>query len=307
MHFRLRYIYVISLFVFIASPCYLFFIIITPKAPIHVLTKLIYEPGHNIENAKLCHGREPPKVFIGIISAPKNYEERNTIRATWGNHRRRDVVLAFFIGKSLDSAVNRKITQESFTYSDIVRSNNIDSYMNLTLKTISLIEWTLRHCSNARFVMKCDDDVFVNVTNLLSFINIKFDSKNTIFGELGKDLSPLWWPPRWYVSSSEYDKPRYPDFLFGPAYLLSSDCLRPLFTQALKTEFFRLEDVFITGIVAESVNIQRVGSPLFIRSDYTHEIDHGMNFNILNETKKRISIHGLSLSQQDEIWHCIAN
>ena len=41
-----------------------------------------------------------------------------------------------------------------------------DSYHNLTLKTVMGLKWVKDHCSQARFVMKTDDDIFVNLPKL---------------------------------------------------------------------------------------------------------------------------------------------
>jgi len=41
-----------------------------------------------------------------------------------------------------------------------------DDYSNLTAKSVALLHWTWRHCADAELVLKCDDDVFVNVRRL---------------------------------------------------------------------------------------------------------------------------------------------
>lgn len=56
-------------------------------------------------------------------------------------------------------------------FGDIVVADMKDSYKNLTLKVLYMLEWTSTHCSNARFFMKTDDDVFLNVPLVLDFIS----------------------------------------------------------------------------------------------------------------------------------------
>ena len=48
--------------------------------------------------------------------------------------------------------------------------NFIDSYGNLTLKTMMGLKWASRYCWRAKFVYKVDDDMFVNVENLLKYL-----------------------------------------------------------------------------------------------------------------------------------------
>ena len=38
-----------------------------------------------------------------------------------------------------------------------------DIYYNLTLKTVMGLKWSSIYCSQAKYVMKTDDDIFVNV------------------------------------------------------------------------------------------------------------------------------------------------
>ncbi len=56
-------------------------------------------------------------------------------------------------------------------YGDLVQENFIDSYRNLTLKTLMGIRWASIHCSNAKFVVKIDDDVIINPFYLLNYLD----------------------------------------------------------------------------------------------------------------------------------------
>lgn len=55
-------------------------------------------------------------------------------------------------------------------FGDIIIADMKDSYKNLTLKVLYMVEWASTYCSNARFFMKTDDDVFLNVPLVLDFI-----------------------------------------------------------------------------------------------------------------------------------------
>lgn len=60
------------------------------------------------------------------------------------------------------------LERESVAQGDILQAAFQDSYRNLTLKTLSGLSWADRHCPMARYVLKTDDDVFVNVPELVS-------------------------------------------------------------------------------------------------------------------------------------------
>ena len=38
-----------------------------------------------------------------------------------------------------------------------------DIYYNLTLKTVMGLKWTSIYCNQAKYIMKTDDDIFVNI------------------------------------------------------------------------------------------------------------------------------------------------
>jgi hypothetical protein len=62
------------------------------------------------------------------------------------------------------------IETEKHLYDDLIVANFKDSYDNLTLKTMSTLEWMDSYCNQSEYILKTDDDMFINVPNLLSFI-----------------------------------------------------------------------------------------------------------------------------------------
>lgn len=62
----------------------------------------------------------------------------------------------------------------------------------------------------------------------------------------------------YYVSPEEYSPPRYPAFTLGSVYMVTRAAVHDLYTKATELAFFKLEDVFMTGIVAELLNVTRI-------------------------------------------------
>lgn len=96
--------------------------------------------------------------------------------------------MAFVLGATNIQSIEDSLEAESYMYSDIIRGRFIDSYNNLTLKTISSLEWVDTYCSRAAFVLKTDDDMFINVLRLMSFIDKHRleERQKIIFGRLAK-------------------------------------------------------------------------------------------------------------------------
>ncbi|NXX47410.1 B3GT4 galactosyltransferase, partial [Tricholaema leucomelas] len=57
------------------------------------------------------------------------------------------------------------------THGDLLQGDFRDSYSNLTLKTLLLLRWAAAHCPSAAFLLKADDDVFVNLPSLTSYLS----------------------------------------------------------------------------------------------------------------------------------------
>lgn len=179
-------------------------------------------------------------------------------------------------------------------YNDIIRGRFVDSYNNLTLKTISMLEWVDDNCPKASFVLKTDDDMFINVPKLLQFTEKKHTDKRTIYGRLAKKWKPIRnKKSKYYVSLEQYKPAIFPQFTTGPAYLMTSDCVADLYNKALNLTYLKLEDVYTTGIVAQEVNVKRVLVNEFL--------NRRIAFNACN-IKKSISLHMIKPPEQFDLW-----
>ncbi|XP_028315515.1 beta-1,3-galactosyltransferase 2-like isoform X2 [Gouania willdenowi] len=120
---------------------------------------------------------ESPFLVLIIPVEPHNQEARNIIRNTWGKET---MVLGhvvshyFLLGLSTEGygtkAFQEELLLESQRHHDILQSNFVDSYKNLTIKTMVMFEWLSTHCSNTSYAMKIDSDIFLNVQKLVDLL-----------------------------------------------------------------------------------------------------------------------------------------
>jgi hypothetical protein len=137
-------------------------------------------PGHSI-----CTNDVLLLAFVTI--AVNNFEQRDIIRTTWASKNLfPQIKTVFMVGMSKSDEINRKVYLENQYYGDVVQESFMDTYNNLTLKTIQGFKWAAKYCKNARFVMKVDDDVVVNSFYLINFLEKKKieepNLNNTIMG-----------------------------------------------------------------------------------------------------------------------------
>lgn len=137
----------------------------------------------------------PKKVFLilMVVSAPNGFIRRNAIRGTWSQsyyrnrhgkrktkefpegeaYRPKEVVkVVFLIGYSKNREIMNLVETEAKTYGDIVLGGLHEDYRNLTMKTRLGLKWAYYHCE-AKYILKTDDDVFINPVPLVEWLKVQ--------------------------------------------------------------------------------------------------------------------------------------
>ena len=127
---------------------------------------------------------EPNKLYSLIIvvnSAGYNFNRRNHIRSTWGTLQpqasNETLKVIFMVARSRNVTIDKLLMIESQKYQDILMGDFIDDYKNNTLKTI-YSHYRINQACKTNFLLKTDDDVYVNVIPLLE--NIKYINPKSI-------------------------------------------------------------------------------------------------------------------------------
>ncbi|KAK7866511.1 hypothetical protein R5R35_002471 [Gryllus longicercus] len=241
-------------------------------------------------------GANTPYLLVVVCSALEHAATRAAIRDTWGSLREVEnmtVHLAFLVGmpspgSSSAEHLQEALDEESAHYGDLVQENFVDSYNNLTLKTVFLLKWVRTHCAGARFIMKTDDDMFVNIRSLVVLLlAIERGRARALINGISVALPGVSGRPplspgpillgalicgarpitnasnKWYAPKYMYQGRIYPNYLSGTGYVMSADAVGPLYSTALRTPFFHLEDVFLTGICARQAGLRPRDHPAF--------------------------------------------
>ena len=179
-------------------------------------------------------------VVVIVLSARGHFERRQTIRDTWAKgHDQvyfvvgtpcRIPVLAriselrcqrrpgvkHIVDKIHDARLQREheqIVAENENHRDIIVAPRSESYVSLPNKLKFGYDFVIRHCSQAQWIVKADDDFYVRVDALSGFLEPLNASVPTVVGKI------LWWgdPVRRSGKNAEhaYKKRRYPNFAIG--------------------------------------------------------------------------------------------
>ena len=205
-----------------------------------------------IDNPKICKSNgQSIDVMILIFSTHSKRKQREALRQTWLTYSKNNtgnVRYAFMFGNIKSSIENRLLKEESDRYGDIVQENFEDSYGNLTVKTIMAFKWASTKCTQARFVMKADDDVYVNIPGVFAKIRNHGVMLQTRIGGVCKrktkpDRNPK---SKWYISYEMYPEKFIPEFCSGTAYLTSMNVARNIYKISSDIPYVNLEDIYIS-------------------------------------------------------------
>ncbi|NXP48202.1 B3GL1 acetylgalactosaminyltransferase, partial [Heliornis fulica] len=247
-----------------------------------------------------CRDIEPFLVIL-VSSSPKDVNSRQAIRATWASqnfwwgHR---ILTLFLLGQDTgreDDAAALSVEDESILYGDIIRQDFMDTYDNLTLKTIMAFRWVTEFCSNTRFLMKTDADVFINTANLVKLL-LKLNASENVFTgyPLIDNFAYRGFSRKTYISYDEYPFQLYPPYCSGMGYILDGKLAQRIYELMSHIKPIKFEDVYV-GIC---LNILKVN--ISVPEDEQFFL-HKINFDLC-KYRHLIAVHGITPSEIIGFW-----
>ena len=200
--------------------------------------------------------------------------------------------LVFVMGLSENEIVNRFVEREASIYQDIVLGNFIDTYRNLTYKYLTGLRWVTHHCNTAPFVMKTDDDVFIDIIDFtfqLKSMQVEEGSvRNLLACPINPYRSPIRKISKWQVTYEEYPNTTYPVYCSGWSALFSQDVANKLLLISFVEPFFWIDDVYVSGFLASRLGLKHrnlPGSGGLVWMDWHYNGMHASMDSWLNDSK----------------------
>ena len=214
-----------------------------------------------VENVNVCKNElgesEDITLLILVASYHPNVQARRVIRQTWGSvkeYKGHRIKTLFIFGVHKDKNLMSQITYELEQYGDVIQYNVDDRYRTLTNKTMLGLNWVLKNCPKAKYVLKTDDDAFNIPQRFVDYVTT-IEREDFIGGycfSIKPDRSP---GSKFYTTRDEYPDYFYPTYCSGPGYLLSNAAVKSIVNVAQHVKFLHMEDVFVTGVCRNAANI----------------------------------------------------
>uniref|UniRef100_A0A667ZJN1 Hexosyltransferase n=1 Tax=Myripristis murdjan TaxID=586833 RepID=A0A667ZJN1_9TELE len=220
-----------------------------------------------MDHTEVCKAKAPFLVLM-VAVATSDTSARDAIRRTWGNETlvQGELVKTLFLlglpGGDDAEQKQQKLRAENLLYNDLIQSNFMDTYLNLTIKTMVIMDWLATHCPGAAYAMKIDADMFLNVDNLVIMLKKPgIPKQNYLTGMLMRNRDVVRFKDsKWYVSEELFPDPVYPTYALGMGYVFSND-LTEKFVQASKAiKPFNIEDAYI-GMCMKNLGLAPMSPP----------------------------------------------
>ncbi|MBN3299626.1 B3GT2 galactosyltransferase, partial [Amia calva] len=202
--------------------------------------------------------------------APHERPARDAIRKTWGQENSVpgvDILRIFVLGlPSGDQAtqIQVELERESQEHHDIIQKDFLDSYRNLTIKTMAIMDWLVSYCLRASYAMKIDTDMFLNVDYLVNKLldpSAAHPKRNYITGLVLENTAVHRNKgSKFYMPKEVFPSDTYPIYVSGVGYVFSIDLASKLLSTSWLVEPVFLEDVYV-GLCLRQLGIRPVSLP----------------------------------------------
>lgn len=208
-----------------------------------------------------------PFLLLVVPVAPSNRASRDAIRKTWGGEKEvlgQSVETVFMLGLprgASEAQQQEEIRRESQQYRDLIQSDFLDSYRNLTIKTMMTQEWVVAHCLGVSYVAKVDSDMFLHVENLVRLLEPATARQDYMTGL-------VWWHSKvirnpfnkFYMPSHVVPEPEYPPYPLGMFYVMSMDLPTKILGVSTQIQAVYIEDVYL-GMCLKRLGIAPTDPP----------------------------------------------
>ena len=198
----------------------------------------------------VCPSLSPPDIIVVVMIAPKSHKTRKFLRETTLRFTQNNTALGirhtFVVGVTKSLKIQQQLEMENQHHGDIIQQNFMDTYKNLTLKSLAAFEWVTKHCPTTKWIVKADEDLYINIVSLWKTANF-YANSDVMLGACIYRAKPRRKQKqnKYYLSFEEYPYSVFPKYCCGPMYMLTISVAKHLLEVSPNCPFIRFEDVYM--------------------------------------------------------------
>ncbi|XP_062588449.1 beta-1,3-galactosyltransferase 1-like [Saccostrea cucullata] len=213
----------------------------------------------------LCqdHDNTPLKLLIMISSRITHFHRRTALRKSWISlFSSNDTIrYSFVIGRSESTVYNDAANTERNVFNDIILLDLEDTDDSEASKTIGILNWTHKNCAKVQYLLKINDDTFLNIYTLNKYLK-RNKQENAIIGcktdgSENEHFLQKYLFRHLYFSTTVQNV--HPVYIKSSAYLITGDIISKLYMATNHVQHFCSEDKYITGLCREYIKAEAVG------------------------------------------------
>ena len=202
----------------------------------------------NIDRLKTNSSRF--KLVVLVSTHALHTGRRKLIRYYWGNHSRWTTPFQWkviFVTGFFSSFQKIQLHAEADTYKDTLIESVKEDFYTLSFKVMLGLKWVQANLKYD-FLLKCDDDVFVNIDRLMRLL---LTTRDQYFGQK-MEFQPVEREGRYGVSVEEHPSPIYDPFCSGGGFVLSHLTVSRMIPFFNWVNPLKIDDAYIGKIVTKA-------------------------------------------------------
>ena len=192
------------------------------------ITMDVMNEGHH----RSCKGLT---LLIMVSSELSHKTRRDIIRSTylnqthWWEYSQKRAIsfgMLFIVGRSKNETQMASVMSESKQQGDMLVLDLEESFYSLSYKVMIGFQWVTEHCQGYRFLLKGDDDIFVNIHALMELLHEPTTPQTHLYVGNTMSVAEVVRNGRYGVSREEYKRDNYPRYNRGVvSWFLVTSCV----------------------------------------------------------------------------------
>lgn len=219
---------------------------------------------------------EHNELLVLVSSNAPHFKRRQIIRETWGNKTNWSTEanwkVIFVLGGTKDEKTLKLIHKESEEHHDLVLEDISEGFYQLSYKVMIGLHWAYS-MFRFNFILKCDDDVFVQIDHMMSRLHHDYKNEGYI-GNVMQNASVIR-KGRYGLSKEEHEKDKFDPYCSGGGFILSHSTIGKIIPFFDWKSPLKIDDAYVGKLVFQAgVKAFHISSGFYMWNNWCEYNEH---------------------------------